>query len=92
MKIFVLFSLLSTCLFAEYRVFQYYVRSKNSFIQDNPSYLVTSTLDPQSYVAYHGGNANIAVDMVRTWICPGYTGLKQDYCASPYEKLLQARR
>ncbi len=74
---------------AEYRVFQYYVKSKHVFIQDNPAYLATSTLDPISYVSYHGGATNIEVDLVRTWICPGYTGLRKEYCESPYKKQLQ---
>lgn len=82
-----LFILLSFSAIAEYRVYQYFVRSKNNFIQDNPSYIVTSSLNPVAYVAYHGGASNIEVDLVRTWMCPGNTGHRKEYCQSPYKKL-----
>ena len=41
--------------FSEYRVYQYYVRPKIKNITIVSSELVTSTLDPIAYVAYHGG-------------------------------------
>lgn len=77
-----------TGLMAEYRVYQYYTRSKNVFIQDNPSYIVTSSLNPVAYVAYNGGSSNIEVDLIRTWMCPGNTGFNKDYCPSPYSQLI----
>ncbi len=82
-----LFGILTYSALAEYRVYQYFVRSKNTFIQDNPSYIVTSSLNPTAYVAYHGGPGNIEVDLVRTWMCPGHTGNRKEYCSSPYKKL-----
>lgn len=49
--------------------------------------MVTSTLDPVSYTAYNGGNSMLSVDLLRTWICPGYTGGSKATCDSPYGKL-----
>ena len=74
--------------FAEYRVYQFFVKPRYNFLQENPSYLVTSSLDPTTYIAYHGGTQNIDVDLVRTWMCPGHTGDKKQYCASPYKKMV----
>ena len=79
--------LMSFSVFAEYRVYQYFVKSKLSLIQDSNAYVVTSSLDPQGYVSYHGGEEVIAVDLLRTWMCPGYTGNRTPYCDSPYKKL-----
>ena len=76
----------SLSLFAEYRVYQYYISSRQNKIQDSKPYLVTSSLDPVSYVAYNGGQTAIRADLLRTWICPGNTAQKE-YCASPYERL-----
>lgn len=77
--------LCSTAL-AEYRVYQYYVKSKNTLVQDQQAYLVTSSLDPSSYVAYHGGEDSIEVDLVNTWICKGDTS-NREFCNSPYTEL-----
>ncbi|MEX0798933.1 MAG: hypothetical protein WD025_05795, partial [Bacteriovoracaceae bacterium] len=71
---------------AEYRVYQYIVVNKVP-IQDQPkTSLVVSSLDPVSYISYHGGNSLINVDLLRTWICPGHTGKKR-FCQSPYARL-----
>ena len=69
---------------SEYRVYQYYVKPKYNLPQDLGPYLVTSTLDPVSYVSYHGGNSSIEVNLLRTWMCKGYTGNKK-YCRAPLE-------
>ncbi|OFZ26817.1 MAG: hypothetical protein A2381_06660 [Bdellovibrionales bacterium RIFOXYB1_FULL_37_110] len=69
-------------LWAEYRAYQYYVTSKYSFPQKTQSYLVTSTLTPDAYISYHGGNDVIALDLVQTWMCLGHTGQKL-ICPSP---------
>lgn len=82
----VLFSLFSISALAEYRVYQYLVKSTHYKAQDQDAYMVTSSLDPVSYKAYHSGSINISVDLMRTWICPGYTGTNMPYCSSPYEK------
>lgn len=75
--------------FAEYRVYQYLIRNTVK-VEDSPSSrLITSSLDPISYQAYSGGSNLVKVDLLRTWICPGYTGDRQEYCKSPYEKFLE---
>lgn len=74
---------------AEYRVYQYYVKSRLNIKRDVASYLVTSTLDPVSYLSYHGGNDSIKIDLLRTWMCPGFTGMFKDICDGPLEKLKQ---
>ena len=78
--------LLPTIVRAEYRVFQYYVKSKFETPSDVNSYLITSTLDPVSYMAYHGGSDSIKIDMVRSWKCLGFTGQGMNTCPSPYAK------
>ncbi len=65
--------------FSEYRVYQYYVKSKFKLPYDTEAYLVTSTLDPISYISYHGGEDSINVNLLRTWMCKGDTS-KKDYC------------
>ena len=79
-----IFLLLPSISSAEYRVYQYYVKSKYKTPYDSGAYLVTSTLDPVSYVAYHGGNDSILVDMLKTWTCKGNTS-GEDICPSPYK-------
>ncbi len=76
----------TTAALAAYRGFQYLVKNTALKAQDQNAYLAVSTLDPISYRAYKAGSINIKVDLMRTWVCPGYTGMNQDYCASPYEK------
>jgi predicted PP-loop superfamily ATPase len=65
--------------FAEYRVYQYYVKNKIKNVVNLPSELVTSTLDPKSYVAYSGGRDSIEVKLLRSWLCFGDTS-KQPVC------------
>lgn len=62
--------------FGEYRVYQYYVRSKLQNINPGNAQLVTSTLNPTSYVAYHGGRGSIEVNLLRSWVCMGDTSKK----------------
>lgn len=73
---------------AEYRVYQYVV---NNLVITSPdqekTHIRVSSLDPQSFIAYNGGMKLVSVDLLRTWICPGHTGNKQEYCPSPYAKL-----
>lgn len=72
---------------AEYRVYQYYVKSRYKLNHDQKGYLVTSTLDPVSYLAYHGGHEGLKIDLLRTWTCPGHTGDGRPLCSSPLEQL-----
>ncbi len=74
--------------FAEYRVFQYYVKKHPPSQKDPYAYLTLSTLDPVSFVSYHGGSTFVKVELMRTWMCPGYTGHNY-FCKSPYEKSLE---
>lgn len=81
-----LFFLFSFRAQAEYRVYQYYVTSlyKSSLgLSPVTTYLETSTLDPTSYLFYHGGEESIRVDLLRSWICKGYTGERTPPCQSP---------
>lgn len=73
--------------FAEYRVYQYYVSSRLKMPEDQKPYLITSTLDPTSYLAYNGGEKSIKIDLLRTWNCPGHTGEKKPICPAPSEIL-----
>lgn len=66
--------------FGEYRVYQYYVRSKIQNITSVPSEVVTSTLNPLAYIAYHGGHESIEVNLLRSWQCMGNTS-RQPLCA-----------
>jgi hypothetical protein len=72
---------------AEYRVYQYYIKSRYKLNHDQQGYLVTSTLDPVSYLAYHGGHESLKIDLLRTWVCPGFTGNGRELCASPSGQL-----
>lgn len=65
-----LYSAYSQC---EYRVYQYYVRPKIQNITVVEAELVTSTLDPVSYIAYHGGQESVEVNLLRSWQCMGNT-------------------
>ena len=78
--------LMSMSLRAEYRVYQYVVKAQNPFSINQKAYMVTSTLDPQSYLSYHGGPSTLKIDLIRTWMCRVNTA-KAEYCESPYSKL-----
>jgi hypothetical protein len=73
---------------AEYRVYQYLMKNKIKSSSDQQNaHIRISTLDPVSFIAYNGGNSLIDVDMLRTWMCPGYTGHGKEICKSPYGKV-----
>lgn len=91
-KILFITFLFSLSIQAEYRVYQYIVTNKvQSASDENNSNFIRSTLDPVTYLAYHGGAKLVEVELLRTWICPGYTGNGKDLCASPYSKSLVAK-
>ncbi|MFN8369699.1 MAG: hypothetical protein U0T83_03635 [Bacteriovoracaceae bacterium] len=73
-------------LFAEYRVYQYFVKPVQNLPQDSNAYLVTSSLSPQSYLAYHGGVSAMKLNLLRTWMCPGFTGINVKYVKAPTKK------
>lgn len=63
--------------FGEYRVYQYYVRQKIKNLTPVGSELVTSTLNPIAYLAYHGGSESVEVNLMRSWQCMGNTSKEQ---------------
>ena len=72
---------------SEYRAYQYLVKSNDPYAvatKAQAQYIV-STLNPQMYKSYHGGSS-VTVDLLRTWICPGYTGRGMKVCDHPYDK------
>lgn len=79
--------LISTGALAEYRAYQYIVKSNDAYAvaTNAKAQYIVSTLNPQMYKSYHGGS-RITVDLLRTWICPGYTGKGQKVCDHPYDK------
>lgn len=87
--VFFLFALtfsFSAC--AEYRAYQYLVKSNDPYAvatKASAKYIV-STLNPQMFKSYHGGST-VTVDLLRTWICPGYTGSRRPVCDHPYDKV-----
>ena len=78
--------------FAEYRAYQYLVKTNDPYAvatRAQAQYLVSS-LNPQMFKRYHGGS-HVSVDLLRTWICPGYTGKHLPVCAHPYDKTAEAK-
>ncbi len=73
--------------YSEYRVYQYLVQPQGNLPQDNKPYVVTSSLFPSAYLAYHGGSTSIRLDLLKSWHCPGYTGDFKKICPSPYKSL-----
>ncbi|RLA65863.1 MAG: hypothetical protein DRQ89_00495 [Epsilonproteobacteria bacterium] len=67
---------------AEYRVFQYLVKSRYFIPRNNMPYIVTSTFDPVTYLAYNGGESSLNIELLRSWMCYGDTSYKR-YCNPP---------
>jgi hypothetical protein len=87
MRIWCLALLFTVPAWAEYRAYQYLVKSSDAYAvatKAKAQYL-TSTLNPQAFQSYHGGSM-VTVDLLRTWICPGYTGRNKPICDHPYDK------
>ena len=72
-NIFFLLLLNTNLAFSEYRAYQYYVRPKIQNLTIVQSELVTSTLNPVAYLAYHGGSESIEINLLRSWQCMGDT-------------------
>lgn len=68
---------------AEYRAFQYFIKSK-TFTNTR-----VSTLNPVAFRAYHGGPQEIEINLLKTWMCPGYTGNFKAICPSPEKQLIE---
>lgn len=88
--LFLSFFLYSPSTFSEYRVYQYLVKNKNlnekDKVLDSKSYFVTSTSDPTTYLAYHGGSETLKIDLLKTWVCRGSTANKDSYCEGPSDQ------
>jgi hypothetical protein len=84
----ILMTLVTTPVFGEYRVYQYYVRSKVQNINPPNAQVVTSTLNPISYAAYNGGKLSVEVNLLRSWVCMGNTSHK-DVCSISEGKELE---
>jgi len=78
-----LFSVISN---ADVRVYQYLVFNNNPQLKSENEIIVTSSLNPRAYVAYHGGDRNVSVDLLRTWMCFGHQS-KKSLCKSPYSTI-----
>jgi hypothetical protein len=84
-KIFLIFLFsYSVITFAEYRVYQYMIRDNKRDV----SSVVSSSLAPQSFVAYHGGSSNMKVDLIKTWRCMGDTSGHTPLCLPPESKMV----
>lgn len=81
MKLIFFITIFTINCFADVRVYQYLVMNKVE--KDAKEKIILSTLNPTAYVAYHGGNKIVSVDLLRTWMCYGHSG-KKDLCDSPY--------
>jgi hypothetical protein len=80
-------SLSSLAANAEYRAYQYLVKNNDPYAvatKASAQYIV-STLNPSVFKSYHGGSY-LTVELLRTWMCPGYTGKGQKVCDHPYDK------
>jgi hypothetical protein len=77
----------SSSAMAEYRVFQYLVKTKNDnfLVEQAPAQIVSSNLNPVSFLSYHGGKSAVDITLLRSWMCPGHTG-KKDYCPHPSQR------
>lgn len=86
-SLFALISLFSSPLYAEYRAYQYIVKSNDPYAVATraPAQYIVSSLNPQVFKSYHGGSS-VSIELLRTWMCPGYTGFKTVACDHPYDK------
>lgn len=73
---------------AEVRVYQYLVLNNVDTTADALDQIMTTTLNPTAFVAYHGGEQVVSVDLLRTWMCFGNTS-KKNLCPPPMSKLDQ---
>ncbi len=78
--------LLSSISSADVRVYQYLVLNTVETTPNPTEQIVTSTLNPIAFMAYHGGEKIVNVDLLRTWMCFGHTGSKK-LCPPPMSKL-----
>jgi hypothetical protein len=79
--------MLSGSAFAEYRAYQYLVKTTDPYATATKadSRYIVSSMNPENYRRFHGGSL-VTIDLLRTWICPGYTGRGTTPCDHPYDK------
>lgn len=77
--------------FGEYRVYQYYVKSKVTGINYPNAQIVTSTLNPVSYAAYNGGGNSVEINLLRSWMCMGNTSHQSVCTISEGRELEEAK-
>lgn len=72
---------------AEYRAYQYLVKTTDPYATATKAdaRYVVSSMNPQTYKRFHGGSL-VTIDLLRTWICPGYTGRGTTPCDHPYDR------
>lgn len=69
-------------IYSEYRVYQYHIKARHPSSVSQEPYLITSTLSPTSYLAYHGGQQSLEIDLLRSWMCYGNTSYEKT-CPPP---------
>lgn len=67
---------------AEYRAFQYLIKS------DTFTNTIISARNPIAFRAYHGGPQQLEINLLKTWMCPGYTGQFKPICPAPEKQIL----
>ena len=71
---------------AEYRVYEYLTVSKGSLSSTSSGKIIQTHLPPQAYLAYYGSRQVQSVELLRTWMCPGYTGQLLPPCLHPLDQ------
>ena len=70
---------------SEYRAYQYLVVSKpeeQTQLTKSKSVVINSSLNPISYMTYHGGEKIVRIQLLNSWYCPGNTS-KKEICPAP---------
>jgi hypothetical protein len=68
-------------------VYQYIIKNKINSQQVAKPLIQVSSLNPVSFLAYNGGSNSLDIDLLRTWLCPGFTGHRKETCKSPYKEI-----
>ncbi len=76
--------ILTTPIWAEYRVFQLRITQPQAENTQAPQpRFIQSTLDPWQYKEYYPLAPDEVIDYTETWMCPGRTDHHQDLCPNP---------
>ncbi|AZZ36242.1 hypothetical protein CIK05_05365 [Bdellovibrio sp. qaytius] len=82
MKVFLFVFLISTNVFAEYRVFTLMIT--NSKTGENKQF--DSTLDPEQYQTFYSLKADETISYTQTWRCKGRTSDFKPHCMQPAKR------